>query len=127
VTAPAIKVEGAKQVQKALRNIEGGTEDLKAVHLDAAEIVATQARALVPRRSGKLASSIRAAGQARQGVVRAGFASVPYAGVIHFGWPAHNISPQPWMYDALDERRGEVLGVYADRVNDLIKKNGLNK
>ena len=125
MTQPRIEVEGAKQLARAFRQVEGGLADLKAVHKDAAEIVATQARFEVPVRSGLLKSTIRSAGQARAGVVRAGFARVPYAGVIHFGWPRRNISPQPFLYDALDERTGEVLGKYKDNVDRLIRKHGL--
>jgi hypothetical protein len=58
--------------------------------------------------------------------VRAGRTSVPYAGPIHFGWPAHNIEPTPFLYDALDQRRSEVIDLYEQRVGDLIRKNGLD-
>ena len=122
---PEIKVEGAKELRRALKNVEGGTADLKKVHADAATVVELQAATLVPRRSGTLAGSIRSTGQARAGVVRAGKASVPYAGVIHFGWPAHNIEPQPFLYDALDQRATEVVDLYRKRVDALIADNGL--
>ena len=126
MTRPEIKVEGAKQLKKKLRQIEGGMADLKAIHAEAAEVVELQATSLVPRRTGKLESTIRSSGTQSAGVVRAGFARVPYAGVIHFGWPGHNIEPQPFLYDALDDRRDEVFDVYQDRVDALIKKNGLD-
>ena len=48
--------------------------------------------------------------------------SVPYAGVIHFGWPRHNIEPQPFLYDALDRRSDEVIKLYEDRITDLVHK-----
>ena len=126
MTTPRIEVEGAKQLKKKLREIEGGMDDLKAIHAEAAEVVEERAFNLAPVLSGTLRNSIRSSGTRAGGVVRAGFARVPYAGVIHFGWPGHNIEPQPWMYDALDERRDEVFGVYHDAVNDLIRKNGLD-
>lgn len=125
MTKPEIRVEGAKELRKALRDVSDGVSDLKQVHADAADIVAQRAAQLVPRRSGRLASSVRSTGQASQGVVRAGFARVPYAGVIHFGWPRRNISPQPFLYDALDDRTSEVIAAYEQRVNELIAKNGL--
>jgi len=125
VAVPTVKVEGARELRRALKNVETGTADLKSVHADAAKIVEQRASELVPRRSGRLDSSLRSTGQARQGVVRAGQASVPYAGVIHFGWPAHNIAPQPFLYDALDQRTTEVVDLYQERVDRLIKDNGL--
>jgi len=126
VTKPTITVEGARELRKALRDLDGATADLKAAHADSANIVAQRAMQIVPRRSGTLGSSIRSTGQAAAGVVRSGRASVPYAGVIHFGFPRRNISPQPFLYDALDERRGEVLDMYEERVASLIKKYDLD-
>tara|TARA_R110000782_G_C14483646_1_gene376358 strand:+ start:138 stop:518 length:381 start_codon:yes stop_codon:yes gene_type:complete len=126
VTKPSITVEGAKQLQRALRQVEGGMADLKGAHAEAAKIVEVKAERIAPKRSGALAASVRSSGQARQGIVRSGKAKVPYAGVIHFGWAARSISPQPFLYDALDDRRGEVIAVYDDRVNKLIKKHGLD-
>lgn len=126
MTKPTITVEGARELRKALRDLDGATADLKAAHADSANIVAQRAMQIVPRRSGTLGSSIRSTGQAAAGVVRSGRASVPYAGVIHFGFPRRNISPQPFLYDALDERRGEVLDMYEERVASLIKKYDLD-
>lgn len=126
MTRPDLKVEGARELRKALKRVEGGVADLKAVHAEAAKIVETDAKRIVPKRTGRLEGSIRSSGQASQGVVRAGRASLPYAGVIHFGWPAHNISPQPFLYDAVDARHDEVIDTYRDRVNQLIKQHGLD-
>ena len=125
MTRPSIDVEGLRELRRALSKIDGGVADLKAAHKDAAEVVEKRATQLVPRRSGRLAGSIRSTGQAATGVVRAGRAAVPYAGPIHFGWPRRNIAPQPFLYDALDDRRTEVIDVYADRLRKLIDRHGL--
>lgn len=125
MTKPSIEVEGAKELRRALKQIDSGTADLKKVHADAAAVVEQAAGTFVPRRSGRLAGSIRSTGQAGAGVVRAGKAAIPYAGPIHFGWAAHNIAPQPFLYDALDQRRDEVIALYEDAVDKLIKDNGL--
>lgn len=122
-TTTSIKVVGAKDLSKALRKVEGGIDDLKGVHADAAKIVERRASQLVPARTGRLGSSIRSSGQARQGVVRAGRASVPYAGAIHFGWAERNIKPQPFLYEALDSRRDEVLEEYERQVDDIVSKH----
>jgi len=126
VTKPSIEVEGARQLKRALRQIEGGSSDLKEIHAKAAKIVEDEAIARVPRRSGHLANTLRSSGIASGGVVRAGFAKVPYAGPIHFGWGKRNISPNPFLYDALDQRRMEVTGEYEYHVKKLIKKHGLD-
>lgn len=126
MTKPSLTVNGADELRKALRQFDDGSADLKAAHAESAKVVEQRAVQLVPRRSGALAGSTRSTGQARQGVVRSGRASVPYAGPIHFGWPERNIAPQPFLYDALDDRRGEVIDVYEKRVGELIKKYDLD-
>jgi hypothetical protein len=123
---PSLTVEGARELRKALRSVDGGTADLKAVHAEAAQIVERRAAQIVPKRSGDLGGTVRSSGTTTAGVVRAGFARVPYAGPIHFGWARRNISPQPFLYDALDKRRAEVIEAYETQVAGLIKKHGLN-
>jgi hypothetical protein len=50
---------------------------------------------------------------------------VPYAGPIHFGWPARQIKPNPFIYEVLDDRRQEVYAIYAQRISELIYKYDL--
>lgn len=119
--APTVEVNGARDLRRALRlaGVKLDQDALKKAHLEAAEIVARQARYEVPVDTGKLAGTIRAAGTKTKGVVRAGFARVPYAGPIHFGWPARNIAPQPFLYEAADQRVAEVVVVYGARVREI--------
>lgn len=121
-----IRLEGMREFRSALRGMGDDLGDLKGVHADAAEIVAMRAAVIAPRRSGLLADSLRSSGTQTGGKVRAGSASmVPYAGPIHFGWPARGIRPQPFIYDAMDDRRSQVLDVYEDRVDALARAKGL--
>ena len=116
-------IEGLTEVNKALRNMSKETRDsMKATHKRAAEIVIQGARRYVPVVSGKLAASMRDSSTQRMGRVRVGSASVPYAGPIHFGWPARHIKPQPFIYDALDDRRSEVAAAYVKRIDELTVK-----
>ena len=121
---PTVRVEGNRELRAALRSAqrELSKAGLKEVNLDAARVVEEEAQRQVPVQSGELKSTIRAAGQQARAVVRAGFKKTPYAGPIHFGWPGHNISPQPFIYDALDARANEVIRVYEERVNELVDK-----
>jgi HK97 gp10 family phage protein len=116
-----IQIEGLKETQAALRAVSKDLKnEMKPTHLKAAEIIVDGAKRYVPVRSGKLSGSIRAAATQTGGKVRAGFAAVPYAGPIHFGWPSRRIKPQPFIYDAMDERRQEVYRVYAERISKII-------
>ena len=121
-----ISVDGARELRKALKTVgDEAKAGLKDVNLEVAEIVARAAVTKVPARSGALRETVRAAGAQTRASVKAGFKKVPYAGVIHFGWPARGILPRPFLYDALDARRDEVMDAYTDGMADLIKKNGL--
>ena len=121
----SIKATGVKELRREIRKMGDDLEDLTALNLDVATLVSDRAKDIVPRRTGTLADTIRPAGTKTAGRVRAGFKRVPYAGVIHFGFPARRITPQPFLYDALDQRRGEVFNAYFKGVKKIQRKAGL--
>lgn len=120
-----IEIRGARQLRRKLSMLDGAIDDLKAIHKEAADVVMSEALARVPVETGTLRDTIRSSGTKTGGRVRAGFKRVPYAGPIHFGWPRRNIEPQPFLYDALDSRRRQVLDVYQDRLGDLLRRYDL--
>lgn len=128
----AVRIEGHREVRRRIRQISDDLDqkaakgELKVINQRAAEIVAGRAEQLVPVRSGTLRDTIRAAGTQKSGRVRAGFKRVPYAGPIHFGWASRGIVPQPFLYQALDQRRLEVFLHYDQQLESLIKKHGLD-
>ena len=105
-----------------MKNMGADLKDMQRTNKAAAKPVSDRAREIVPRLTGTLASSIRPTATQKEGAVLAGSRSVPYAGPIHFGWPSRNIEPHPFLYDALDQRRDEVVSVYNDRVEALVRK-----
>lgn len=127
-----VRIEGIKEVRSAIRAISdemdrnGAKAELRVMNLHAAEVVKQKADSLVPRRSGQLAKTVRASGTQKSARVRAGYQRVPYAGPIHFGWPARGIYPQPFLYDALDSRRLQVVEVYERGIDRLIDKYDLD-
>lgn len=122
-----IEITGLKEAQKALRTLSKESRDkMKETHRKAGQIIVDAATPLVPRETGALLASIKSAPLQRQGRVRLGSAALPYAGPIHFGWPARNIKPNPFIYEVLDGRRAEVSRLYEDRINQLIKNNDLD-
>jgi hypothetical protein len=130
--AKAVRITGHKEARKRIRGIldemdqQAARGELKNMNQEAAQIVADRAVGLVPVQTGTLRDTIRAAGAQKSGRVRAGFKRVPYAGPIHFGWAARNIDPNPFLYDALDQRRREVLQHYDQQLEALIKKYDLD-
>lgn len=126
-TGSRIQIEGLKETQAALRAVSDDLKkEMKPTHLQAAEIIVEGSKKYVPVRSGRLSSSIRAFATQTGGRVRVGSAATPYAGPIHFGWPARRIKPQPFIYDAMDERRQQVLNVYAERISRIIVRYDLD-
>lgn len=120
---PAIRVEGLNKLVRDLQKLEGDVaSSIKSLNAELADDVAQTARQKVPRLTGTLAGSIRSSGQQRTGVVRAGSRGVPYAGPIHFGWAKRNIRPQPFLYDALDDRREDVVRRWARELDKLVNK-----
>ena len=131
----AIHIEGLRELRASCKG--GAAElvtELKAINKDAAEIVARRAAQIAPTDKGRqdnhptglLRDSIRTGNQAARGVVMAGGATVPWAGPIHFGWSTRPnaakgwrggpIAPQPFLYDALDQKHDEVVRHYEEQV-----------
>ena len=127
--------------------------DLKKAHAESARIVERAAKPKVPVRSGNtsqvsgrpywpgdrsrspgaLKGTLRSGASARAGVVRIGKKLVPYAGPVHYGWvtrpnPSKGwlggpIPPNPFLYDALDERRAEVEATFYRYLEDIKKRH----
>jgi len=119
-----VKVAGLKQAIKALQAIGVPAAEIKAAGSEAGELVAGQARALAPVRSGALRNSIRVSKSLNRVSVSAGNnKSVPYANPIHWGWFKRNIKPQPFFVKALGITRDEVYQNYYRSLDKLIATN----
>ena len=95
-----VRVEGLNRLRTTMRKASLDMTQLRDLNRGAASRVAGVARGTTPRRSGRLAASVRSAASQRAGTVRAGRKSIPYAGVVHWGWPKRNIKAQTWLVDA---------------------------
>lgn len=118
-----VRVEGLRELRRFLAKAgdDVGKDGLKKIHDKVGEPVEREATIRVPRRSGRLAGSIRRAkASTTKATVRAGKKSVPYAGPIHFGWPARNIAPQPFLTDALASKHDDVIDLYADELDRFV-------
>ena len=119
-----VKVKGYKQAIKALQAIGVPAAEIKAAGSEAGELVANEARGLVPVRSGALRNSIRVSKALNKVSVSAGNnRSVPYANPIHWGWFKRNIKPQPFFVKALGITRDEVYRNYYRSLDRLIATN----
>lgn len=92
-----------------------------------------QRRYNVGYRAGDLKKTLRSGASSRAGVVRIGKKLVPYAGPIHYGWPSRPnqsknwkggpIPPNPFLHDALDERRQEVLDTFYRYLQGIVDRH----
>jgi HK97 gp10 family phage protein len=116
-----IKVKGYKEAIRALQAIGVPAAEIKAAGSEAGELVAGEARALAPVKSGALRNSIRVSKALNRVSVSAGNnRSIPYANPIHWGWFKRNIKPQPFFVKALGITRDEVYQNYYRSLDKLI-------
>jgi len=127
---PQLELVGYRQLKKELRQLgDEAVASLKQTNKEAADLVADTARPDIPVRSGRLKGTLRTTGTMRGGVVRMGRKAVLYAGPVHFGWPNRPnaakgwrggpIRPNPFLYEAMDKRVGEVMAIYSKYLETL--------
>jgi len=117
---PVVEVQGGRELRAALKGIAGGLANLKATHAKIAAMVAPVGQRNAPRLTGALAGSVRGTGTASAAIVRAGGSKLPYGGPIHYGWPARNIAPQPFLVDAGHTTEPTWTAIYEHDVQQLI-------
>lgn len=119
--AKSTSVEGAGPVRRAFRDMAADVGDTKPADV-AAERARDRARQLVPRRSGALSDSIRVESLPTGAELVAGSSSVPYAGVIEYGWPARHIAAQPYMRPTVTDDGRELVEPYTDHIDGLMRR-----
>jgi len=123
MAAAVHEVEGARQLRKTLRAAGDDLTDLKTVHGQVATVAAGRTRQLVPRISGRLAGTIRAAGTKTAGIVRIGNnTKTRYAGPIHWGWGRRNIQPNPFASDGATDSESTWLPLYLRYIDATLSK-----
>lgn len=116
--AKALYVVGQKRFVATMRKAGADMDELREVNAQAARVALPAVRSLVPRRSGTLAGSVRTGATKRAGVIRAGRKSVPYAGVINYGWPKRHITGRMFANNGVAQTEPAWTKLY----EDFIKK-----
>jgi uncharacterized protein YcsI (UPF0317 family) len=117
VTEEGFTVRGADRLISSMKKAAANLEDLRAVNKAVAQAMAPAASTEAPRRSGKLAKSVRGTGTKREARIRS---ALVYGNPIHWGWPAHRIVSDPFITDAIDTRNDEVANTYENALEDEI-------
>lgn len=115
-----VRIEGLTRLRRTLKAAGVDMADMKKANAEAARIVAAAGRAGAPRRSGRLAGTVRGNRAVGRAVVMAGGARVPYGGPIHWGWPARHIAPNPWLSRAAQDTESTWLPAYLDELDRIV-------
>jgi hypothetical protein len=119
-----VRLDGAKKFRQELKRADVAVADLKEPYRLTANLVVGVAKPRTPRRTGALAGTVRGSGTQTAGIVRAGNKSVPYAGPIHWGWPARHIKPQPWLSSAAQTSEPQWLPLFMEQLDQLARSLG---
>lgn len=117
-----MKVEGARELRKTLKAAGDDLHELRDTHKRVAQQVVPVARTYAPKRTGRLAGSIRPAGTKTAAIVRAGSKAVPYAGVQEWGWGRRNIRAQPYLTRAAKQTEPAWTRTYEVSVQAILAK-----
>lgn len=117
---PIVRVQGARQLRATLRKAGDDLTEMQRIHATVSRFVAARAAGYAPRVTGALAGSVRGSQAKTRAIVRAGGARVPYAGVIHWGWPRRNIAATYFASRAATDTEPTWLRYYMQRVDQII-------
>lgn len=119
----SVRTEGLAKTSRALSQAGADSQDMKQLMHEIGLLVVRAAQP--PVLTGRLATSLKAGRGKTKAVVRAGGARVPYAPVIHYGNTKRNIEPKPYLLEALQHERGDVMQKFEEGMKDILKKNNL--
>lgn len=117
-----VRVEGAAQLRATMRRAGVDMADMKDANAAVATMVATSARGITPRASGRLAASVRGNRAAAKAVVKAGGAGLPYAGVQHWGWPRRHIRATYYVTEAAAATEPQWTDRYMTEVERIVNR-----
>jgi len=127
--AISVKVEGLREYRRALRSVEGELKKAQKKKVkEAAEIVASEARARAPVKTGRLKGSIKAYGYLASAKVRVNAKKrskkyskgYPYGRVIEFARHKRDA----FLYPALEAKREAVYNKLQEILEEAVKAYG---
>lgn len=113
-------VEGLRETVRTLEKLGVEVQDMKDVFVGIGNLVAADARRLVPTKTGRLAASIKPTKTKNKAAVKVGSARVPYGGSIEYGWPRRGISAKPYLRPAIDSNKQKAISLMEDGLRDII-------
>jgi hypothetical protein len=120
----SISIKGVQEVKSSLDKLENDIEENSDVISTLGKTLASKASAIAPKQTGKLAASVGSKFEKGTLQIYAGNETVPYAGVIEYGYPLRNIQEQPYLRPAID--MGMIEQKYNEQIEKSIKKYNLD-
>lgn len=117
-----VRVQGLAMLARTMRKAGEDLSDLKDANAKAAAIVISAAEAMAPRRTGRLAGTLRSSRVAGRARVLGGRPSVPYGPPIHWGWPARGIKANPFISRAAQATESQWLPAYLKDVEKALEQ-----
>lgn len=112
----SVRVIGLERLRATMAAAGRELEHLPA-HTAVARYVASRSAIAAPRRTGRLAASLRGRNEAAAAVTES---NVPYAAVIENGWPAHHIRPHRFVYRTVTANESRIVAMYAADVDRIV-------
>lgn len=107
MTSQRVEIIGADRLAATAHAAARDLDALKSAN--AGRIVQQRGRAGAPKRTGRLAASVKAGTDGGDVIVSSGLV---YSAVIHNGWPGHNIAANPFLSRAIVNSRAEIQREY---------------
>lgn len=129
-----IRVEGLREVQAALKHLDGQSQKALRVALNnAVEVVAQDARRRMPYRTGKARSTVKASSSQREARVSEGSRRVPYVAWLDYGGRVgrNRSVVRPFrpggrvLYPAYGAHRDDVLDLLTQEIIEVARQAGL--
>jgi hypothetical protein len=122
VSKAALEVLGARGLRASLKAAGLSVQDLKDSHAKVAKLVLDESKPGTPVKTGRMKRSGRSSGTQTAAIVRFGGAAVPYAGPVHWGWPARHIKAQPWAWEEAQQSEPQWLPIYMHDLEGIVSK-----
>lgn len=132
MTSPIqVTVTGAADVRRSLAQLGRDLVDTDDATRQAAEVIRREVSRRAPRRTGRLASTVKATSTRTAAVVTA---TAPYTNAIHWGVGArpgqrgpHNITPHPFITEGLKTTEPQWMRAYIDHARDAARRASRGK
>lgn len=112
-----VEVVGLSTLRATLKVAAHRIEDLNEPSRRTATFLAARGRADAPRRTGRLAASVRGVTEGNTAQTES---ALVYAGRTHNGWAAVHQQAQPWLAEGRDKTQNVWLDNYEARIDTVL-------